>query len=191
MLERRRTLYTAGSLLVAVLLTVAISAAPAVPRPPARLPDPVRSLKGINAVRVEVSPLPREIESRVRRAEFVAECRKKLEVEGFQIVDDDDNDAPTLRINVYTASHERDPGIIGYCFVLEVYQTVGIDRLEATKLSLPTFINVSFELSDRDTLDLRQSLRPWTLGLSPRCRVAAPDESNPRRSVPSRTQRPA
>ena len=109
-------------------LGLLVWAAPIIPARQ-RATDQVRSMKGIQAICLQIDPMPKDIERiDITATKVELEWSKQLEEAGIQVTEEDG--APTLRLIVSTVTDPQVPGGVAYNPYLVLEQLVRIERID-------------------------------------------------------------
>ncbi len=130
--------------LIAIVTLLMITAAAwwldAAPRKPAviELPQEVMTLRGINAVRIQVMPVTAYLDVEGATMEMVeVALAEQLTELGFEVVDDPK--APKLLVRPYECLSDDLPTGVGLTVMIGVHQETTVHRLEK-KMTVPTTV---------------------------------------------------
>lgn len=111
--------------------------------------DDVISLAGLEQVRLDIKPIPRQLAAQqitvnlLRKRAVAALGNRELEVV-------EDSDAPTLEFTILEVSDPAVPGALAFSTRLSLFQNAQVDRLDR-KLVVPTYTtsNISIDLNQK------------------------------------------
>ncbi len=131
------------------LIAFAAPAAPILPGSP-RLNDKIKSLAGLQKLRVSVAKLPGPVADAGLSAGSVRRrAESRLGEAGFNIVED--REAPELRLTIYHAEDPVCADAFAFCVRLAVHQTVRLERLDAP-LRLETYNDQAVGMDAEDEM---------------------------------------
>ena len=130
--------------LIAIVTLLMITAAAwwldAAPSKPAdfELPQEVMTLRGIKAIRIQVTPVTAYLDVEGATMEMVEEAlAERLTELGYEVVDDPK--APKLLVRPYECLSDDLPTGVGLNLVIGVHQEITVHRLEK-KMTVPTTV---------------------------------------------------
>lgn len=140
----------ARALMAAALIAASASAGPILFRND--VPSQVKSLSGIKRLRVAVAPLTGVlVEAEILKSQLRSVWIKSLTDAGIEVVDDENENAPTLILRLMTTTDEEYPDAVGYCALMALRQSVDLRRITHS-MAATTFAAYRVGLENRKNL---------------------------------------
>lgn len=133
-------------------LTVGALAAPLFPDKPV-LPDPIRSLAGLDVVALQVKPLPAELKATgLTIASITGRIRDRLQQGGVRVVEQDVPDGTTrLVIETVVSTDASVKDAVAFAYMIDVQQDARVNRIDEV-LDVSTYVAWILDVKDRELL---------------------------------------
>ncbi len=173
-LSRRFQALTACA--AAFILALTALAAPLIPEK-ASLPPPIRSLRNIKQLRIEIGQLPEAFRSAGMAADKIKDdWTTKLRDAGFEIVQSEE--APKLSLSAFIVLDDDVPDARGYVFYVALDQNVQVARLDNEALPLPTYTDFIVGVESETSMDaeIQSGVAKLLDNFTNRCAMASAEQ---------------